>query len=294
LTVHPPDDLSYRRDPSSGIYLPREPIEHCAEEYDPGIFRILREMQEKHFWYLGRHRFLLWALRHALKVARMGGRPLSAIDLGGGCGGWLQYLQQRWHGSFDELALGDSSRLCLELAKPVVGESVRLYQCDVKHLFWKDYWDLVFLLDVIEHLPDHVGAVRQVARALRPGGILLITAPALRFFWSTNDELVRHERRYAKRDLRQLAEESGLTLTCARYFMFFLSPLLWLRRFRKTDVTSLGEEEIRAKIEREHRVPPAWINRILTAVFSAETPLGLWLSFPWGTSLLGVLHKPEV
>lgn len=38
--------------------------------------------------------------------------------------------------------------------------------------------DVVTLFDVLEHLPDHQGAVREALRILRPGGHLLVTTPA--------------------------------------------------------------------------------------------------------------------
>ena len=51
---------------------------------------------------------------------------LRGIDLGGGCGGWLVYLQGRLPGLFAEIALSDSSLKALEMAGPVLGKSVRL------------------------------------------------------------------------------------------------------------------------------------------------------------------------
>ena len=42
-----------------------------------------------------------------------------------------------------------------------------------------------------------------------------------------------------------------------------------------------------------HRVPSVPINLTLTWIFSLETPLGHWISFPWGTSILAVLRKPH-
>ena len=73
--------------------------------------------------------------------------------------------------------------------------------------------------------------------------------------------------------------------------MFFLSPLYFLSRF-KPGVDKLSQEGKRKLVENQHSVPAVPINEILTAVFAAETPLGHLLSFPWGTSVLGVFQKP--
>ena len=119
-----------------------------------------------------------------------------------------------------------------------------------------------------------------------------MTTPALQWFWSYNDDMAHHLRRYAKRDFARLAGTAGLRLRQARYFMFFLSPLLWLSRLRHPPLARMSKAEINAMAQRTHRVPAAPVNGLLRLVFSLETPLGLRLPFPWGTSILGVFQKP--
>jgi hypothetical protein len=46
------------------------------------------------------------------------------------------------------------------------------------------------------------------------------------------------------------------------------------------------------RLHKSHKVPSALLNFPLEAIFSAEPRLGDWLSFPWGTSLLGIFCKP--
>jgi 2-polyprenyl-3-methyl-5-hydroxy-6-metoxy-1,4-benzoquinol methylase len=217
---------------------------------------------------------------------------LRAIDLGGGCGGWISYLRNRLPNGFSELALADSSLHALEMARPVVGEDINCYQIDLLRLGWQDRWDIAFLLDVLEHIPEDLAALRQVAAALRPGGLLFVTTPALKFFWSYNDDMAHHVRRYSRKDFVHLAQEAKLDLRMTRYFMFFLSPLLWASRLRQPNLASMNEQEIHALACRTHRVPATPINRALRFIFEMETPLGLWMPFPWGTSILAVFQKP--
>lgn len=276
-----------------GLYAPETPVQHRAEEYDPAGFARLRRMQEHHFWYQGRHRLLNRALSGVLRRHQTAATSLRAVDLGGGCGGWIKYVEERgW--PFAELALADSSAQALLLAEEVVSPRVRRFQVDLLHLHWRDRWDVAFLLDVLEHIPEDLRALQQVHQALRPGGWLFLSVPALKGFWSHTDELAGHVRRYAKGDLAALARRSGLHLCYARYFMFFLSPLLLLSRWRRPDLERMTPEEVRALVDRANRVPAWPVNQFLRGVFSLETPLGLWLPFPWGTSLLGVFRKPFV
>lgn len=46
-----------------GIYIPTKQIEHRNGEYNERGFSILLDMQSKHFWYIGRNRFILESLK---------------------------------------------------------------------------------------------------------------------------------------------------------------------------------------------------------------------------------------
>jgi hypothetical protein len=113
---------------NDAIHIPAKPVVHRDDEYDPAGFDVLRRMQEEHFWYRGRHRFLLHAVRRFAPVLPLGARPLRVVDLGGGCGGWASYFYPRTPAPIAELALADSSARALELAEPVLPAGVSRYQ----------------------------------------------------------------------------------------------------------------------------------------------------------------------
>jgi SAM-dependent methyltransferase len=193
-----------------------------------------------------------------------------------------------------ELALADSSLQALRLASEVLPPLTKTFRVDLLDLPWKDRWDVAFLLDVLEHIPAHEDALRQIHRALAPGGLLFLTAPALPVFWSWNDEVLHHVRRYTRADFRQLATACGYRLLDARYFMFFLSPLLMVARLVvRPDLKVMSKERVDELLARMHRVPPTVVNETLGLVFCCETPLGHFLQFPWGSSALAVLQKPR-
>jgi SAM-dependent methyltransferase len=260
--------------------------------YDPRAFAILRDMQERHFWYRGRHRFLLHAVRRHVRAGFPGRRDLAAVDLGGGCGGWIKYLRQHAPDLFDELALADPSPTALGMARSVLGESVPLMRADARDLGWRERWDVIFLLDVLEHIKDDECVLHEVYRALRPGGLAVIATPALQSLWSYNDDLEGHVRRYSRADFASLAHRTGFGLRHSRYFMFFLSPLLVASRLRRPRLAEKTPAEIMALRARTHRVPPAPLNAVLNFIFSCETPLGKLLPFPWGSSMLALIEKP--
>lgn len=275
---------------SDGIFRPSMPVKHREEEYEEDGFETLRDMQDRHFWYRGRHRFLLAAVDRFLPKS---GAPRSAIDLGGGAGGWVSYLAKQRPERFNPLALADSSIVALTLAESVFPPAAQRYQVDLMQLQMRDQWDAAFLLDVIEHIPDDLHALEQAREALKPGGYLFVATPAFPQFWSYNDDLAQHQRRYVRSDFMRLAQQAELTLCDARYFMFYLSPLYLISRM-KPGLGAMTDEQKKELVIQQHRVPSVPINTILTTIFTAETPLGHWLRFPWGTSILGVFRKNSV
>jgi 2-polyprenyl-3-methyl-5-hydroxy-6-metoxy-1,4-benzoquinol methylase len=276
-----------------GVLIPRDLHELPNYEFNQAAFDDMLHMQREHFWYRGRHRFLLRAFE--IEIAKHFGvrNDLRAIDLGGGCGGWIEYLAAHAPDRFAELALADGSLRALTLAGPVVGERTQRYCVDMLQLPWSGYWDVVFMLDVLEHVPDHLTALQQVRKSLKPGGLAFVAVPALQFFWSYNDELAGHQRRYNRNDFGELARQTGMDLVRADYFMFFLSPALFLSRMLSRPRKSASAEEIQAHLARSHGIPARPLNSLLGGVFSLESRLIDKVRFPWGTSILAVLKNPS-
>ena len=112
------------------IHLPKIPAQHLPDEYDKSGFKTLVAMQERHFWYRGRHRFLLAAVDRFIPKAVTGN---DVIDLGVGVGGWVRYLAQHPPGALGKIALADSSVEVLKLAKTICNQkpsAIRLALCN--------------------------------------------------------------------------------------------------------------------------------------------------------------------
>jgi hypothetical protein len=73
-------------------------------------------------------------------------------------------------------------------------------------------FDLVMLLDVIEHVADDrefLGGL--VAQCLAPGGLVLVSVPAWQMLFSEHDLALKHYRRYSPGACLELLEDEGLT-----------------------------------------------------------------------------------
>ncbi len=79
-------------------------------------------------------------------------------------------------------------------------------------------FDLVCAMDIIEHVEDDVGALRELTRVLAPHGTLLLSVPLHQSHWTAFDDLVGHCRRYEPARLTALLEQFGLRVECSAVY----------------------------------------------------------------------------
>jgi len=79
-------------------------------------------------------------------------------------------------------------------------------------------FDLVCALDIIEHVDDEDGALSEISRVTRPGGVLLISTPLHPSRWTPFDDFVGHKRRYEPPRLLQKLTEHHLTVERSAVF----------------------------------------------------------------------------
>lgn len=82
--------------------------------------------------------------------------------------------------------------------------------------------DCALLMDVLEHVDDDVGLVRDVHRILTSDGEVLITVPAHQALWSAHDDFLGHRRRYNRRRLRDVLRRGGLDIIECFHFYALL------------------------------------------------------------------------
>jgi SAM-dependent methyltransferase len=89
------------------------------------------------------------------------------------------------------------------------------------------------LFDVLEHIEDPLGFLRNFARILAPGGRLYLSVPALACLWSSDDVTAGHYRRYSLRTLLPLLGAAGFEIDFATYLFFYLAlPIFLVRKLR--------------------------------------------------------------
>jgi SAM-dependent methyltransferase len=89
--------------------------------------------------------------------------------------------------------------------------------------------DMLYSLNVLEHIEDDVAMLRTCHEKIRPGGRLLIYVPAFQVLYSSMDKLVGHCRRYTRRELCEKVRLSGFEVIRNEYVdsAGFLASLLF-------------------------------------------------------------------
>jgi SAM-dependent methyltransferase len=146
-------------------------------------------------------------------------------------------------------------------------------------------FDCVTSLDVIYHrwVTDDAAAVAEMARVLRPGGLLLLRVPALRILWGAHDEAVHSRHRYRRDEVRRLLEGAGLTVERATYANTLLLPLVAARR---------GLDRLTGREGSDVGFLPAPLEWAFRSVLEAEARFVRRVSLPLGSSVFALARKP--
>ena len=114
---------------------------------------------------------------------------------------------------------------------------VGVIQGDALNLPFADgAFDRVICSEVLEHIPDDLAAMKELARVLRPGGTMAITIPRFGpelINWALSDEYHMvpggHVRIYRRRVAQSRLESTGLKVTGHHYAHGLHSPYWWLK-----------------------------------------------------------------
>jgi SAM-dependent methyltransferase len=223
-----------------------------------------------HFWMQWRHEILLRELK------RTGDTFRNALEIGCGHGVVRELVERDLKFPVDGC---DLNQHALEMAKNGSGR-LFVYNIFDRNSAMLRAYDLVLLMDVIEHLDDDVAFLQASLDHLKPGGIVVINVPAHMVFYSQYDEVAGHKRRYGGEQLRTLFQKTGVETMSVVSWGFSLVPALIARKFVLHFVSR--ENTIRTGFA-EHNALTRGFFRFLKR---AETSLPLRI--PVGTSLLAV------
>lgn len=236
------------------------------------------EVEKFHWWWAGR--------QELIKDLLIKQKPQKILDVGCGTGETLTFLKR----IFPKAKLQGVDYLP-EAVSYTRSRGHSAKRADALNLPFPDAsFDVVLLLDVIEHIKNDSGAIREAKRVLKSGGVIVLTAPALQFIWSAHDIGQGHERRYTRHMLMRLAAKNEMTVPFISYFNFFLSPIvIAIRLFSRLPIFSrLGQYDSRLNYQLAHQ---KLVNNLLKFIFISEIKMLKLIRYPIGISIAVKMRK---
>lgn len=240
---------------------------------NPEVHLRMARDQDAHWWFVVRREILSKLIETTV--------PNSAaiLEIGCGTGGNLPMLTK-------------FGKVCGVEIDPIAREIAAKRQPDTEILagalpdalpLGSRKFDLICLLDVLEHVEADDTALCVSRKHLVPGGRLLLTVPAYQWMFGPHDVIHHHRRRYNARSIKRLAENSAFQVRYLGYFNTLLFPVAAVLRLA---------EGIFPMLHASDSMPGPAINQLLKLVFGLEHRFLPRLTMPFGLSVVAILENP--
>ena len=243
--------------------------------FPKSAYEQLAEVEDSHWWFLGRNKIILWILKSKVYGIR------DFLEVGCGIGSALRGISR----AFPSLNIEASEYFQERIAIA----SQRVPRCRFRHLdaaamLDQHAYDCIGSFDVLEFIIDDENVLSNFYRALRTKGFLLLTVPQHRWLWSSSDDHAQYVRRYSEKEIRIKVMNAGFKVEYCTSFVSLLLPLMTLQRIAYSKHSSYNPDN-QFKIN--------WLlNKVLYLVMQFELILlRLGVRFPVGGSLLLLASK---
>ena len=179
---------------------------------EEALYEYLHEIEDRHWWFRGR-RAVIRSLLGRVDL------PQQARILDAGCGTGRNLQEYAALGRAQGVEPSQTAvDFCREQGLDVTCAGLE------EMPFEEGAFDLVCASDVLEHIEDEAGALRELRRVVAPGGHFVATVPAYEWMWSHHDQRHHHVRRYTRRRLLRAVDGGSWQPVLATYFNTLLLP----------------------------------------------------------------------
>ncbi|MBF0353701.1 MAG: class I SAM-dependent methyltransferase [Alphaproteobacteria bacterium] len=208
------------------------------------------------------------------------------LDAGCGTGGLLQRLREVHTGPFFGF---DFSASAIDLLQK--RQIAHIFRCSVNDIALAPHsFDLVVCADVLECDGVNVDrACNELWRVVKPGGYLIVVVPAYRCLMNESHHRAVHaSRRFSRPQIRKLFSGNAWQIVRISHLFPSFLPLIALWRWSQALI-----HRSKAPTQSDLRPLPGFLNSFLTGVVDLERHLLNLIDFPFGSSILAILHRPE-
>ncbi len=226
------------------------------------------ELEKRHWWFIARRQLIKELLEKHLKK---GSKVLDA-----GCGTGVNICE---FSKYDCIGL-DQNKEFISICKKNGLNAVEGNFLDSP--FNEETFDGILCLDMLEHLEDDLGGIKEIYRLLKKRGSAIITVPAFMLLWSVHDETNEHKRRYTKKGLEKKFIRQGFKIVRSTYWncIMFL-PVLIIKKLNKI---------IGRKDDFSHHT--SLVNSVFLKVLGLEKYLIMQdINLPIGASIVIIVQK---
>jgi 2-polyprenyl-3-methyl-5-hydroxy-6-metoxy-1,4-benzoquinol methylase len=244
---------------------------------DATLYDEMHRVEQTHWWFRAR-RHIVWSLVRRY-VDGGASRRLRICELGCGTGGNLVAIAEG-----HDVTGVECSPEALKLARRSLGDRVRFGRLPYEINSAPNFFDVVWMTDVLEHIEDDAASANAALRLLRPGGIVVATVPAYQWLFSPRDSQHHHFRRYGKIQFRALWKTTNARVELlSRYNTTLFPAAATLRVASKFS----GRRSKRGDLS----IPPRAINECLAQLMQCEANILGRVPMPFGLSLVAVVRK---
>jgi SAM-dependent methyltransferase len=238
----------------------------------------MAESEAAHWWFQGRRKIL---------AAIIGGLNLPAsariLELGSGSGGNFDLLSR--FGELTAVEMNDTAR-AVSVQKSAGAVTVLAGVLPDGLPAFAEKFDLICLLDVLEHVEQDMATLVAIKALLAPAGAVVITVPAFTALWGPHDDQLHHKRRYRHSELKSKLLGAGFHIDKLSYCNMLLFPAGLAVR--------LGDQLAQLLTKKRRAsgtgILPYPLNGSFAAIFGAERFLLRRRDLPIGLSLLAVVR----
>jgi SAM-dependent methyltransferase len=237
------------------------------------VYDRMAEHDSSHWWYVARRDIL------ADYIGRYAGLPEGARILEIGCGTGHNLPMLGAFGSVEAIEIDPAAR---DIASARLGKPVMEAPLPELTGIERGAYDMIAVLDVVEHIANDVAALKAMAECLKPRGRILVTVPAHQWMWSAHDTVNHHHRRYSKATLAAAIGKAGLRHNGLRYFNSLLFPLAAASRIAG---------RMMGKDDSDDSPPPGPVNTLFGGIFRLERHLVGRVPLTPGVSIITLVSK---